>query len=86
MKLKRVFINNYREFRSTFHEDVDAYYVMGNLQKDVAADLEQDENAHVQMSYAPSYDDDGFALFDVVQVKVSYNQVEVRVVYTGTAK
>jgi len=86
MEVKKVFITNYREFRSTFHDDVDAFYVMGNLQKEVEADLQCDENAHVKMSYAPSYDDEGFALFVVTRVRVYHHTVEVQVQYTGTAK
>lgn len=86
MDIKKVFITNYREFRSTFHDDVEAYCVMGRLQKEIEADLKQDENAHIQMSYAPSYDDEGFALFDVTRVRVYHNTVEVQVEYTGTAK
>lgn len=86
MEVKKVFITNYREFRSTFRNVADAYLVIENLQKEVEADLKCDENAHVKMGYAPSYDDEGFALFDVTRLRVYHNTVEVQVEYTGTAK
>lgn len=86
MELKKVFITNYKEFRSTFRDDVDAYYVMGNLQKAIEADVKMGEESHVKLFYGPHYDDEGFALFDVTRVRVYHNTVEVQVIYTGTAK
>ena len=86
MEVKKVFITNYREFRRTFHDDVDAYYVMGNLQKAIEEDVKMEEEAHVKLFYGPHYDEEGFALFDVTRVRVYHNTVEVQVEYTGTAK
>lgn len=86
MDVKKVFITNYREFRSTFHDDVEAYCVMGRLQKMVEDDLRENETAHVNMFYGPYYDDEGFALFDVTRVRVYHDTVEVQVEYTGTVK
>jgi len=85
MKIKPVYIINYEEFRSTFDKDADAMFVTDNLQREVEKDL-SDKEPHVKMYYAPSYDDEGFALFDVAKVTCNHDTVSVSVLYTGTAK
>ncbi len=86
MKVNQIFIINYREFRSTFISDADAKNVMNNLYKDVEKTVNDPENPHVKTSYWPSYDDEGFAEFETVEVHFFHNKVNVKVKYITTAK
>lgn len=86
MKVNQVFVNNYRAFRSTFTGDAEAKFVIDNLKKEIQNDLANEETAHIKTSYWPSYDDEGFAEFEVKEVRFFHGQANVKVEYITTAK
>lgn len=84
MTLKRIWVENYREFRQTFEKDIDAYYVLNNLNKEV---VDQLSNGQLHLVLSAAYDDWGDALFDIKSFKVlPDNSVIINVEYTGTVK
>ena len=85
MRLKRIWIDNYREFRSTFEDDAEANFVMENLSNSVKTILEKQRS--IDFTLCAAYDDEGDALFDLVSIKILPSmEVIINVKYTGTAK
>lgn len=84
MKLKRIWITNYREFRRTFEDDKEAEFVVRNLGAEVEKMIQK---GSIDFVLSAAYDTWGDALFDVTIVKVlPSNEVIIDVQYTGTAK
>ena len=86
MKLKHVWIDNYRHFRSIFENQEDADLVQKNLEKLIENDIIPDETAHLKLQYWPNYDEEGLAGFEVTQAKFAHGQAYVNVTFTSTAK
>ena len=86
MEIGWININNYRHFRFIFKSDADSNFVISNLEKAIKEDIEVDETAHIKLQYWVSYDDEGFAGFEVVQAKFAHNKAYINVQFTSTAK
>jgi hypothetical protein len=84
MKLKRIWITNYKEFRRTFEGDEEAASVEKNLKAEAEALIRK---SRLDFTISAPYDDFGYALFDVTSFKVlPNNEIIINVIYTGTAK
>lgn len=84
MKLKRIWITNYREFRGTFEGDEEAASVEKNLKAEAEVMIRK---CSLALTIPAAYDDFGDALFDVTSFKVlPNNEIIINVIYTGTAK
>lgn len=85
MKLRRVYVRNYREFRSTFEENDLAKAVLVGLSEIVESQIQDEKAPHVNLFLLSPYKDDGDAIFEVKYVRVlPDNTVIIDVDYTGT--
>lgn len=84
MTLKRIWVENYREFRNTFENDKESEFVLKNLEKEAYTQLLA---GHIDIVLSAAYDVWGDALFDIKSFKVlPDNSVIINVKYTGTVK
>lgn len=84
MKLKRIWITNYKEFRRTFEEDADADFVIKNLHSEAEKMIGR---RCIDLSISAAYDDYGDALFDTTSFKALPNgEIIIEVKFTTTAK
>lgn len=87
MKVYRVWITNYKYFRSIIEDDATAKFVLDNLYKEVEAQISPLVSSHLDLSLSAAYDDEGFCLFDVREFKrLKDDSVIVNVEFTCTAK
>lgn len=84
MTIKRIWVENYREFRNTFENDKESEFVLKNLEEDARTQLFA---GHIDLVLSAAYDAWGDALFDIKSFKVlPDNSVIINVEYTGTVK
>ena len=87
MKLRRVWVTNYRYFRTIIEQDDEANRVLENLYNCVDAQINQINEPYINLTIGGAYDDDGVCLFDVVEFKkLKDNSIIVNVEFTSTAK
>lgn len=84
MTIKRIWVENYREFRNTFENDKESEFVLKNLEEEAHTQL---LSGHIDLVLCAAYDEWGDALFDVRSLKIlPGDDVIINVQYTGTVK
>jgi hypothetical protein len=86
--IKRIWINNYKDFRSTFDNDKEAEMLISYLKDEVLREINDDTHPRLNLVLAVAYDNEGgIALFDVESYKcLKDGSVIMNLTYTGTAK
>lgn len=84
--LNRIFVENYRYFRTIFDGDSEALSVLDNLGREIQDDTKEDEYAHVRLQYWPHYDEEGLVGFEIHSVAIRDSKVKITCEFIGTAK
>ncbi len=87
MKIKRIWISNYKAFRSTFDNDKEAKQNINKLNLEADKMLNEENNPHVDLFLFAAYDEEGDAIFELESLKILPDQTAIlNVHYTGTVK
>ena len=83
--IKRIFVDNYRYFRSIFESDEVANLVIENLRKAISEDVANYKTSHIDLQYWVDYNFESMANFEITEIKIAHGYAYVRVEFISTA-